>query len=345
MNGRGQLVELPPDLAEKMQSAWRAVCRKAADHGEHSSLLAEGMVDKDFGIVMKKDKGRVILERVDQASAMPKGEVIKPQGRILTLTAKEAVACELAKALVPDAAGLANSLGMKQEGIAAGAAGEQPATFYDRLFAKIDALGLDGDSLTELARKKAEQEVSSLFKTEWGKVKGTRVSWNLVLMEAKPPKGSTFQVTARARTGKKKEVTISANVRLAFKEAVASISPGQPITLTGTLSKIDGRAGTRFGSYMMIQMDDCVVGKEDQPSVSGKAIASTTAPADPEAEAKRRLNLSESYRTNGMHAQAAKALRSIIDDFPKTASAKRAAEDLAEVEKEMKEKSAKDSSK
>ena len=371
VNGRGQLVELPPDLAEKMQSAWRAVCRKAADHGEHSSLLAEGMVDKDFGVVMKKDKGKVALERVDRSSAMPKGEVIKPQGRILTLTAKEAIACELAKALVADTAGLANSLGMKQGGGVSGAVEEGSATFYNMLLNKIAALGLAGDSLTELGRKTAEKEWDSWFRSEWDKVKGRRVSWALLLRQADPPKGTlTIRVYAYAgRLFSHPRVIISANVRGTFKDAVGSISEGGTITLSGTLRDVQFQCYDYKKGYkevhgretkvwamprpdqnlsmgtIWINLDDCVLGDAEQPQPPADSRASTTAPADPEAEAKRRLNLAETYRTNGMQAQAAKTLRSIIDDFPKTASAKRAAEDLAEVEKEMKEKSAKDSSK
>ncbi len=101
----GRPVDLPPDVAEKHQSAWRAVCRKAADHGGHSSLLAEGMVARDFAITMRRVKDQVILERNG------KGELLKAAGRILTLTAKEAVACGLARGVVSDVRGLGAKLG------------------------------------------------------------------------------------------------------------------------------------------------------------------------------------------------------------------------------------------
>ena len=103
---RGIPVVLPADVAEKFQSAWRAVCRKAADHGGHSSLLAEGMADRGFAITMRTENGKVILERDG------KGEVLKAKGKILTLTAKEAVACGLAKVVVPNVADLGGKLGM-----------------------------------------------------------------------------------------------------------------------------------------------------------------------------------------------------------------------------------------
>ena len=101
----GKIVTLPPDVAEKFQSAWRAVCRKAADHGGHSSLLAEAMVDPDFALTMRKDGDRVVLERDG------KGEVLKAKGKILTLTAREAVNCGLAKAMVSDPESVAAKLG------------------------------------------------------------------------------------------------------------------------------------------------------------------------------------------------------------------------------------------
>ena len=102
---------LPRDVAEKMQSAWRAVCRKAADHGEHPSVLAEAMVDPDFALTVQREKdGRITLQRV-QRGAPAQGEILKEFGRILTLTAKEAVACGLAKGVAPDAPSLGPTLG------------------------------------------------------------------------------------------------------------------------------------------------------------------------------------------------------------------------------------------
>ena len=101
----GLPMALPEDLAEKSQSAWRAVCRKAADSGNHPSLLAEAMADPDFALTMTKQGEHVLMERDG------KGEVLKAKGRILTLTAKEALACELAAGTFADMPGLGERLG------------------------------------------------------------------------------------------------------------------------------------------------------------------------------------------------------------------------------------------
>jgi len=133
---RGIPVELPADVAEKFQSAWRAVCRKAADCGGHSSLLAEGMADPGFAITKRTENGKVIPERDG------KGELIKAAGRILTLTAKEAVVCGLAKAVVSSPPELGRHLGLVEMRIQGSEKGETVAD----VIGKAIAADIAGDS-------------------------------------------------------------------------------------------------------------------------------------------------------------------------------------------------------
>ena len=58
----GVPLSLPADVAEKFQSAWRAVCRKAAEFGGHPSLLAEAMADPDFALTTRRTEGRIDLK-------------------------------------------------------------------------------------------------------------------------------------------------------------------------------------------------------------------------------------------------------------------------------------------
>jgi len=102
---RGLPVQLPEDVAEKMQSVWRAVCRTAAEYGGHSPLIPEAMTDLDFSLTMREENGRVVLERDGS------GDLVKAKGKVLTLTASEAVRCGLAKAVLPKAGGLQKYLG------------------------------------------------------------------------------------------------------------------------------------------------------------------------------------------------------------------------------------------
>jgi hypothetical protein len=368
---RGIPGELPADVAEKFQSAWRAVCRKAADCGGHSSLLAEGMADPGFAITKRIENGKVILERDG------KGELVKAAGRILTLTAKEAVACGLAKAVVPDVADLGAKLGMRQMGAASGTSAGGPDPFYDLIWDKIGALGLTS-SLTELATKAAEKEWDAWFKIEWGKVKDTRVSWVLSLKEAQLSKRGTIAVKCAAPTRNRhtptnkwfKDIVVTASVRVSDKEVVAAISPGGSITITGRVIAISFEGaklvpalydvtdkviqwydmGTvqvdrpvRTLRSINIRLADCVVGDAGrvQPAAAPKPPLSS--PVDPEAEAKQRLNLANTYVRNGMTAQALKMLRSIVEDFPNTAAAKEAKEQIKQLLEDEAQKAGKGS--
>jgi hypothetical protein len=107
-DNRGNPRMIPPDVAEKFQSAWRAVCRKAADHGGHPSLLAEAMVDGDFALTATTKDGKVEFARGG------KGEVVKDKGRILTLTAKEAVKLQLGEAVAKNATEVGKEMGIAQ---------------------------------------------------------------------------------------------------------------------------------------------------------------------------------------------------------------------------------------
>jgi len=107
VNRRGQPVVLPKDIAEKFQSWWRATCRTAAQHGGHSPLIAEAMIDRDFALTMRIKDGQKVFERDGR------GKILKPRGKVLTLTAEEAVDWGLAKGFVDDYADLGRQLSMK----------------------------------------------------------------------------------------------------------------------------------------------------------------------------------------------------------------------------------------
>lgn len=89
--------------------------------------------------------------------------------------------------------------------------------------------------------------------------------------------------------------------------------------------------------------------KESDPREPGRSPrpVKTTQPAatateSPEAKAQSQLNLAENYSRAGLSAKAMAILRSIVKDFPDTASAKKAAEQIKELESDIK-KGAKDS--
>ena len=85
-------VGTPANIEEKWESIYRAEFRSAVTRAGHSELILEGMMSTHSVLSLKKtDKGVEVVK-----GRAPGTTVIKPAGRILTMTADEAVACGLA---------------------------------------------------------------------------------------------------------------------------------------------------------------------------------------------------------------------------------------------------------
>ncbi len=182
---QGRPRAIPPDVAEKFQSAWRAVCRKAADHGKHPSLLAEAMVDPNFALTMRKVGGRVVIERGGQ------GTLIKAKDRILTLTAKEAVSCQLAIGIVDDIDGLSKAMGLLgwKRADGPGAAEVANATVEsstvkldDFLLRKAEELRLTEVGLTNAQKDSALRKWDRWLQEQ--RFAGRAIRWNVRLIDA-----------------------------------------------------------------------------------------------------------------------------------------------------------------
>jgi len=177
------VVALPKDVAEKFQSAWRAVCRKAAQHGRHSALLAEAMVDASFALSMTKSGGKVQLAKGTG------GKVLKTKGQILTLTAREAVACGLARAMVSDAGAVGKELGLtgwKESARAKGTSADGKdalGQLYKLFSGKAAELKLNRKAtLTQLQESVALKQWAAWLTAR--KLKGRRVRWQVRLVES-----------------------------------------------------------------------------------------------------------------------------------------------------------------
>ena len=81
---------LPVDVEQKFLSAIRAVMRGAAEMGGHSPLLAQGMSDLNVELVLREHAGKIAVEEAQQGRELKGDEIIKPPGKILTMTATEA---------------------------------------------------------------------------------------------------------------------------------------------------------------------------------------------------------------------------------------------------------------
>jgi hypothetical protein len=190
----GNPVQLQADVAEKFQSIWRAVCRKAAEYGDHPSLIAEAMVDPDFSLTIRKEGEKVIIERNGR------GELLKANNRILTLTAREAVSCGLAKGIVADMDALGNKLSMSgwqvlgQRSVADVESGNakaesSPGYLYSVLFSKAVSLKLTEDQ-TSIQEQSAKAEWDAWLKKQSFQRRSVR--WTLRLIEARDRRGQTY---------------------------------------------------------------------------------------------------------------------------------------------------------
>jgi len=192
LDEKGKVEVLPAEVAEKFQSIWRAVCRKAAQHGRHPSLIAEAMVDPGFALTMRGVGEQVELERDGQ------GKVLKAKGRILTLTAREAVSCGLSAGLVHDVNAIGQELAiagwkaiggqerLQAETVEAPAvlgpkAFITPSSLYSTLYRKVASLGLT-DEQTEMQRVRALEEWQKWFSAQ--DFSAHRVDWTVTLLEA-----------------------------------------------------------------------------------------------------------------------------------------------------------------
>lgn len=81
----------PQVIEEKFQSVLRARCRASAEQAGHSPLLIDGMMDADVVLSTTTDNGKPVVVQGMPASS----NLLKPRGKILTLTSTEAAACGL----------------------------------------------------------------------------------------------------------------------------------------------------------------------------------------------------------------------------------------------------------
>jgi len=356
---RGLPTNLPADVAEKFQSAWRAVCRKAADHGGHSSLLAEGMADPGFAITKRTENGKVILERDG------KGELVKASGRILTLTAKEAVAWELAKVVVPDVAVLKTKLGLfeykssrvqptPERKIPAENANHSQTLRLPELNALLyKYVDIESKGTSAAATQQEKEiigrtlELGGVLVDAVGNAEGLRVCVHYVsankVYTSWGYDGRVFAPLPQSYPCPVEAIEIrmtSANKRW------VSAKKGSRVLVTGRISDIKIRYHRLDGPSAVILLKAEIVMEELQPNDaterSGPARepkSTAYAPVDAEAEARKQLNLAENYRSAGLASKALGILRTIIEDFPNTSAAKEAKEQVKQLQDEAKKAS------
>jgi len=175
-------------VANEHRRAWQATCRMAAEHGGHSPLIPEAMMDQDSAFTMRELDGRIVIERGGQ------GELLKPRGELLTLTGREAIRCGLARGLAKDLDSVGRFLDMagwdrvrpaEDAALPIEAGAFSPAALCLLLRSKATSLGFltpSGETTT------LQRQVGSKRWHEWfakQKFIGREVRWHVVLTEAR----------------------------------------------------------------------------------------------------------------------------------------------------------------
>lgn len=97
---------MPQDIEEKMRSIWRATARSAAELGGHSPLLGEAMIEAKYNLVWVEENGKKTIRE-------GRGENgVLEEGKLLCLTASEAVEFGLAQGMVEDYKALGKAMGL-----------------------------------------------------------------------------------------------------------------------------------------------------------------------------------------------------------------------------------------
>ncbi|MFB3892287.1 MAG: hypothetical protein ACE15C_09720 [Phycisphaerae bacterium] len=102
----GKVIDLAPDVEEKMRLLWQATLKKAADFSGRPAVLAEAIADATFAVTATRKEGKLVFEKDGS------GELVKTKGRCLTLTAKEAVLWEVARDMADGLPAVGAKLGM-----------------------------------------------------------------------------------------------------------------------------------------------------------------------------------------------------------------------------------------
>ncbi len=357
-DSKGRIVELPDEVEEKYRSVTRSVIRRAAQHGGHSSLLAEAMADRDFELTMKEKDGKVIFDRNGD------GNVLAAKGRLLTLTAKEAVKCRLAKKVIQEKLGIVELKGMKSLTGGAGVGKDRPQTVCDVLAEKVEELwprGGEDKSRTKIQRENAIEQWEMWYGRINRRYFRKKVFWALYLEFAKDD--FKHYLLVKATYPGNQNVHIWGKVSRKYKDYLTKVQKGEVFYISGTIQKAHPKlkkyyygplsnlkTGRRLiGGYpLTIYLKNCEAGEHVKKQLEARrkhrerikklrsAKAKKKNELTDEQKAQKELKLAEMYRANGMTNKAREILGRIISDYPDTKAAKEAKEWFQEINKQGK---------
>lgn len=99
-------------VGEKFNSAWRSYFASLAQKNNRSGAIARAMVDKDVGVIeVQRDGKSLFVESKDKRSSDVIVRTLCKKGELLTLSATEAVACNVANDIVESRQALLSKAG------------------------------------------------------------------------------------------------------------------------------------------------------------------------------------------------------------------------------------------
>ena len=148
----------PVDVEAKFFSAVESEMRGAAEMGGHSPLFVRGMSELEVELVLRHDGARPVVAVEEPGREKPGEKIIKQRGRILSMTAMEAMDAGLTAGVLGDVGEIRRGLGLPEwHRVAQGATdylkhrAEQAKESHAEMVA-----GKIADRLEELKEKHAE---------------------------------------------------------------------------------------------------------------------------------------------------------------------------------------------
>ena len=140
----GVPVQLPASIEEKFASVNRAQFRALAETKGYPPAIAEAMTDENLKITKIESAGKVMYVTAEQLAELDNDplkkdkikiiEVVSPKGKLITLTASEAVKFDLATKIADDIEGV-----LREEGLEGAEQVRQAQSTSDKIIAVVTA--------------------------------------------------------------------------------------------------------------------------------------------------------------------------------------------------------------
>jgi hypothetical protein len=143
-----------------------------------------------------------------------------------------------------------------------------------------------------------------------------------------------FPIEAYATCPEEPSVLAVAFISKTSKDALAQVSPGNEITLSGYIDTLACKIPKDRTFLVVVQLDQCMLVPDRGIPVEAKTVRPDSIP---NSKAAGQLNLARTFLRNGLIEKAATILRSILSEYPGTPEAEQAQKELDNLEQASKD--------